>query len=283
MSYVADHHKYTVVMPTFNRAYCIWKSILGVIGQTYADWELIIVDDGSTDETKQVVASFSDPRIRYIQKTNAGPASARDRGLKEARGDFVGYVDSDDLLHPRWLEEMDRALKADPNRQLIMPNKNYRLQLLNDKGQVERMFLQKVLFGPNLTIDQLINLEVECDTNGLLHSKKLGLEVGGWDHKIKMYEDYDFLVRMINHNPNGFYFLPLVLADYTRSYGGDSLCNEATYKNLVASLGYLIKKHAKTEIFQKYAHWNPTLIEKFQKAANKGETVLEHLLNKYPT
>lgn len=103
-----------------------------------------------------------------------------------------------------------------------MPNKNYRLQLMNDDGHIERVFLQKVLFGPQLTVDQLINLEVECDTNGLIHSRELGIEAGGWDLKINMYEDDDFLVRMLDRDADGFYFLPLVLADYTRSYGNDS-------------------------------------------------------------
>jgi glycosyltransferase involved in cell wall biosynthesis len=270
-------------MPTFNRAYCVWKSIASVVQQTHPDWELVVVDDGSTDETKQVVASFGDPRIRYVYKANGGPASARDRGLREAKGEFVGYVDSDDSLHPKWLEEMNRALQADPSRRLIMPNKNYRLQLLSGSGEVEQVFTQKVLFGPQLAVSQLVNLEVECDTNGLIHSRDLGLEAGGWDVKLDMYEDYDFLLRMLDRAAEGFYFLPLVLADYTRSYGNDSLCNQATYDKLVASLEYLLKKHTHTQLFQQHAHWNPTLIQKFQKAADKGETVLEHLLNKYST
>lgn len=97
----------TLVMPTFERAHTIGRAIASLLRQTYPDWELVVVDGASTDATAQVVSSFSDGRIRYIaQETNEGVTAARSRGLDEARGEWIGMLDSDDELVPHALETL---------------------------------------------------------------------------------------------------------------------------------------------------------------------------------
>ncbi|MGD1027444.1 glycosyltransferase family 2 protein [Candidatus Binatus soli] len=92
--------KVTVIIPTYNRAHILSQAIESVLAQTMGDFELVIVDDGSTDGTAEIVRGFSDSRIRYIQQANAGPGMARNRGVAEATSQYVSFLDSDDLWTP---------------------------------------------------------------------------------------------------------------------------------------------------------------------------------------
>jgi teichuronic acid biosynthesis glycosyltransferase TuaG len=88
----------SVIMPAFNAEPFIEEAIQSVIHQTYHDWELIIINDGSTDRTGEIVESFNDPRIFYISKQNEGVSAARNMGLQRMRGEFVCFLDADDVL-----------------------------------------------------------------------------------------------------------------------------------------------------------------------------------------
>src|SRR5574344_1834201 len=94
----------SVIMPSYNTAQYIAESINSVINQTYQEWELIIVDDCSTDDTDEVVKSFHDKRIRYLKNDkNSGAAVSRNRALREAKGRWIAFLDSDDLWKPQKL------------------------------------------------------------------------------------------------------------------------------------------------------------------------------------
>lgn len=99
-----DQPLVSVVIPTFNRAYCIAESIESVLAQSYSNIEVIVVDDGSDDNTRTVVESIEDCRVRYIYQGNAGACVARNRGIDESIGDYIAFHDSDDLWYPRKLE-----------------------------------------------------------------------------------------------------------------------------------------------------------------------------------
>ena len=104
---------FSVVVPTYNRASLIKTAIDSVFSQTFADYELIIVDDGSTDDTVAVVTALfagSNCRARLIQQQNAGPGAARNRGIREATGDYVALLDSDDVWFPWTLANFHRAI-----------------------------------------------------------------------------------------------------------------------------------------------------------------------------
>ena len=96
----------SIIMPTYNCGRFIHESIDSVLAQTYTNWELIIVDDCSTDNTSEVVASFDDPRIHYLQnEQNEGAAITRNRALREAQGRYIAFLDSDDVWMPDKLEQ----------------------------------------------------------------------------------------------------------------------------------------------------------------------------------
>src|SRR5438128_160825 len=101
----------SIIMPTYNAGRFIGRAIQSVLEQTYPNWELIIVDDASSDETTSVVQSFKDSRIRYHKAERIGhPAGVRNTGLRMAQGEFIAFLDSDDLYFPESLEKLARPL-----------------------------------------------------------------------------------------------------------------------------------------------------------------------------
>ena len=98
--------KFTIIIPTYNRADFLPKAIESVLAQTYNDWELIIVDDGSTDNTKEVISQYSDSRIMCIFQQNAERSAARNIGINHAKGEYVCFLDSDNYMLPDRLERL---------------------------------------------------------------------------------------------------------------------------------------------------------------------------------
>src|SRR5213593_3007644 len=91
---------FTVVIPTYNRKRTILAAIKSVLSQTYADFEAIVVDDGSSDDTRSVVTALEDPRIHYLWQPNGGGSKARNTGIDAAQGKYIAFLDSDDQFLP---------------------------------------------------------------------------------------------------------------------------------------------------------------------------------------
>lgn len=102
--------KFTIIIPTYNRAAFLPNAIESVLAQTYTDWELIVVDDGSTDNTKDVVSQYSDSRIIYIYQQNAERSAARNNGIAHAKGDYVCFLDSDNEMLPNRLQLLSETI-----------------------------------------------------------------------------------------------------------------------------------------------------------------------------
>ena len=94
---------FSIIIPTYNRAHVIMRPIDSVLRQTFEDWELIIVDDGSTDDTKSIIESYHDNRIRYVWQENQERSAARNHGIALAKGEWICFLDSDDDYYPNHL------------------------------------------------------------------------------------------------------------------------------------------------------------------------------------
>ena len=101
----------SVIVPLYNKAPYVQRALDSVLAQTFRDFELIVVDDGSTDGGSEIVARCSDPRVRVVRQTNAGPGAARNRGLREAQGEFVAFLDADDEWLPEFLARSAEYLR----------------------------------------------------------------------------------------------------------------------------------------------------------------------------
>src|SRR5581483_11097181 len=102
----------SVIVPLYNKAPYVRRALESINGQTLSDFEVIVVDDGSSDEGPHIVSQYPDPRFRMIAQTNAGPGAARNRGIAEARGEYIAFLDADDEWEPCYLEESLRLLSA---------------------------------------------------------------------------------------------------------------------------------------------------------------------------
>jgi glycosyltransferase involved in cell wall biosynthesis len=104
---------FTVVIPTCNRAALVGRAVRSVLAQSFQDFEIVVADDASTDDTPEVIAAFGDSRIRYLRReVNGGSSATRNTGLRAARGELISFLDDDDEYHPEFLERMRAAFAA---------------------------------------------------------------------------------------------------------------------------------------------------------------------------
>jgi glycosyltransferase involved in cell wall biosynthesis len=109
----------SIILPMYNAAPYVRETVESVLAQTYADWDLTVVDDGSTDRSRTIVEGLSDARIRVVVQPNSGVSAARNRGLALTAGEYVGFLDSDDVWLPTNLEEKVAWLDAHPQHALV--------------------------------------------------------------------------------------------------------------------------------------------------------------------
>lgn len=105
----------SIIMPLYNKAPYVRKAVESVVGQTYKDWELIVVDDGSTDGSGDIVKSIKDSRIRLVRQDNTGVSAARNCGVEESTAPYICFLDADDWWEPAFLEEMSKVIEHYPN------------------------------------------------------------------------------------------------------------------------------------------------------------------------
>lgn len=110
---------FSVVIPLYNRADIVRDTIRSVQAQDWRDFEIVVIDDGSRDNPAPVIEALGDPRVRYVRQENAGGGAARNRGIEEARGRYIAFLDSDDLFLPGKLSIMAKALAGDDDRTVL--------------------------------------------------------------------------------------------------------------------------------------------------------------------
>src|SRR6185503_3925511 len=110
-----QNHLVSIIIPAYNAGSYIEETLQSIFNQTYQSWEIIIINDGSTDNTLDVVKTFTDKRVDCITQKNGGVASARNKGLYFAKGEYVVFFDADDLMTPAFLSERVNTLKKEPS------------------------------------------------------------------------------------------------------------------------------------------------------------------------
>lgn len=251
--------KVSAIIPAYNCEKFIGLTIDSVLSQTYSDLELIVVDDGSTDNTASVINSINDKRIRYHYQPNSGlPAKGRNAGAKFSKGEYLAFLDHDDIWMPEKIEKQLAILKLDPkialistNGFLILENTKTEIPLIED---VKTGYFNDGNFFPNNNVilsSALINRSVYCEFGGFREFLDL-----------KAVEDYDLWLRIYPNYPCYYlddclmYYRASVssmsggrleiferqLQHYNRyflSYGFNDEINKLKLSNIVRALSYV--------------------------------------------
>ena len=180
----------SIVTPVFNGAGTIAEAIHSAQRQTFRDWELIVVDDGSTDATVDVVRAIGESRVRVERCGNqAGPASARNRGVALARGEFVAFLDSDDVWMPDKLERQVDVLERTPDAAAAYTWTAF----IDERGRF--MFAKDPSFSEGDVFDDLLVTFFIASGSNVMARRRAIQAVGGFDESLPILEDWEFWLR----------------------------------------------------------------------------------------
>lgn len=199
----------SVIMPTYNRASTIERAVISVLSQTYTDFELIIIDGGSNDNTKEILANIKDERLKIVYLSEKKRISVvRNEGLKQANGEIIAYLDSDNIWHHNYLEVMTNELM--PNNILVYSAQN---ELLVEGSSTESKVIGRMIRDHEYNPTALIYGNY-IDTNATIHYKKVIEEVGLFDETLSSCEDWEFFARIVFKYPLKIKYVRQVLGDY---------------------------------------------------------------------
>jgi glycosyltransferase involved in cell wall biosynthesis len=181
----------SVIIPAYNAAGCVRRAVDSVLGQSFQDFELLVVDDGSTDDTRVVLAEYGD-RLRLLAKVNGGPAAARNHGLQQARSKYVAFLDADDYWKTEKLEQQVELLDTRPEIGFC----STATQVVDSAGQPAGDWPCRPDAGPLPDILFLHGTVISGSTSGVLARRQLIEAIGGFDPTLRGFEDPDLWIRL---------------------------------------------------------------------------------------
>jgi glycosyltransferase involved in cell wall biosynthesis len=180
----------SVIIPVYNGEKTIRETIDSVLNQTFQDFELIVINDGSQDTTVEIVEGIQDPRLKLFSYPNAGQAMSRNRGFSHAVGEYISFLDADDLWTPDKLDAQLKALQENPQAAVAYSWTNY----IDESGQYLRQGSYVKVSGDVFKNLLVVNF-LENGSNPLIRAKALA-EVGGFDGSLTAAEDWDMWLRL---------------------------------------------------------------------------------------
>ncbi len=183
---------FSICIPTYNRARFIRETIESALKQTYSRFEIVIVDDGSTDDTAEIVGQHRAENLRYIRKEHSGGPATRNRCIAEARGEFLVWVDSDDVILPRTLEIYASALERHPEVDVLYGD----LRIINEQSEGDAIWIYRDYLGwPGALLGDLF-FENRIPNVCTLVRKNAYERVGGYADGFPRAHDYEFWTRL---------------------------------------------------------------------------------------
>ncbi len=247
----------SIIIPTFNRAHIILKTLDSISTQTYSNWECIIVDDGSIDNTEEVLLSYcsKDSRFKFFKRPSnliKGPNSCRNFGFEVSRGEFIQWFDSDDLYFPNALEMFVKSFKD--NLDVVVA----KIERIDDLTFIK--INENKIESNNLIEDYLIGKVTFYVCGPLWKRSFLNKQKELFDEEIRNLDDWDFNLRMLYQNPK-IEFINIALIQY-RIHSA-SLAHEISKLNYneIQSELYAREKHLKLITLNKKA--NPKIFKAF--------------------
>lgn len=223
----------SIIVPCYRQAHFLGESLQSVLDQTYMDWECIIVNDGSPDNTAIVAQEWcaKDTRFKYVYQDNAGLSSARNTGIKHSKGEFILPLDADDILHDDYLRKMVPVLSMDSELGIVSC---YRYFFVNVRSNIIREYKAS---GSNYRDLMFENMLMPSS----LYRKKCWEQVGGYDESmLKGFEDWEFWLNVTKRGWK-FQFVEEFLFFYRKAK--NSMLVETIKYHAEANMEYIFRKH----------------------------------------
>jgi len=208
----------SVVIATYNRAEFLPATIESVLAQCFQNFELIIVDDGSTDETQRILAPY-EHRIKYIRQINRGPSAARNLGVQKAKADWIAIQDSDDLCLSNHLETLLAYAKNHPDCGMVFANGNYLGGPEHNRETIIPKTKSRRLAEHGVRLEDLFDKSI-VRLQAALISKRCYDEIGGHDESLRISMDLDLAFRLFSRYPMAY--LDEVVFSYRKHSGNIS-------------------------------------------------------------
>jgi glycosyltransferase involved in cell wall biosynthesis len=207
----------SIILPTFNRLQYLPEAIASIFAQTYENWELLISDDGSDAATRAYLATLHDPpRVRVIEQPHTGkPAVARNAAMRQATGEYVAFMDSDDVWMPEKLSTQIASLRARAGCSWSQT----KFTLVHADGRSSR----EMAAADGWILGRLLRTETVIALPSVIASRALLESVGGFDEDLTLCEDYDLWLRLAAHSPIDAIDQPLTLVRRHGEHYGDSV------------------------------------------------------------
>ncbi len=199
----------SVIIPTYNREFLLKKAVDSVLSQTFKNFELIVVDDGSNDNSKELIENYmssSEHEIKYIKLKNLGPAAARNRGIKESRYGLIAFLDSDD-----WFDKNKLAVQIDAMRAMPKVMISHTNEIWYRNGRLLNQKLKHLKSRGNI-FDRCLQMCV-VSMSTVMVRKELFSDIGLFNEDFQCCEDFDFWLRASVRNPFMLIDQPLTLKD----------------------------------------------------------------------
>jgi len=210
--------KISVIIPTFNRADLIGETVRSVLDQTLTEVEIIVVDDGSTDNTAEVIEQFRGLKnFRYLRQENQGRSVARNLGLENAVSPFLMFLDSDDLLIADGLETLYSAALKYPQSGVTAGTRKFVDSSREVIDVTDPVTHDRELLSKRVTVEKIRGLFI-C-MGSFIIKRELALQLNGFNKQYEPAEDYDFFVRYCDEAPITYLLKPVVLI---RQHGGNT-------------------------------------------------------------
>jgi glycosyltransferase involved in cell wall biosynthesis len=248
-------------MPCFNASLFIAESIQSVLNQSHTNFELIIVNDGSVDDSEKVIKTFDDERIRYFSQQNKGQCAASNFGISKATGDYIKFFDSDDVMNKNHLEKQVEKLNGKEDAICFCAWGRF-------SGDVRKTKIVDEIYNTDALPTDWLKLSLSCKYDMMpgwfwLIPRQLLIKSGGWNEKLSLNNDFEFSIRLLL-NASYVFFAPDAIMYYRTGQNSLSGINSesalrSAYLSVKLGCGYLFQKEDSSSIrllcANKYSFW----------------------------